>query len=181
MCAAAAAEQLIPNGALMNGELSHDHGMSTEALLRSLKPLLDPTADAEVPASVEEAALVAVGSLGSSPAAASLFFVDEQRLAHDVAIISLGRAGAIAPNECLSTILSATSAPFIMVSLIGVLLNFKLCIWQRQPPRPGVSLCHSSTAALKQKDTWLCVGACGVIRWGQGSSTCLGLHSCSAQ
>ena len=103
VCAAAAAERLTPNGALMNGGPSHDHGMSTEALLRSLKPLLDPTADAEVPASVEEAALVAVGSLGSSPAAASLFFVDEQRLAHDVAIIALGRAGAFAPNKCLST------------------------------------------------------------------------------
>ena len=109
VCAAAAAEQLLPNGAIMNGGPSHDHGMSTEALLRSLKPLLDPTADVEVPASVEEAALVAVGSLGSSPAAASLFFVDEQRLPHDVAVIALGRAGAIAANECLSTNLSGTS------------------------------------------------------------------------
>ena len=147
VCAAAAAERLIPNGALMNGGPSHDHGMSTEALLSSLKPLLDPTADVEVPASVEEAALVAVGSLGSSPAAASLFFVDEQRLAHDVAIIALGRAGAIALNECLSTILSATSAPIITVSLIGVFLHFRLCVWQRYHPRPGVSLCPSSPIA----------------------------------
>ena len=98
----------MPNGALLNGGPSHDHDMSTEALLRSLKPLLDPTADAEVPASVEEAALIAVGSLGSSAAAALVFFVDEQQLAHDVAVIALGRAGEIALNDCLSTILSAT-------------------------------------------------------------------------
>ncbi len=57
----------MPNGALMNGTVSREHDLSTETLLQALKPLLDPTADAEVPANVEEAALDAVGRLGSQP------------------------------------------------------------------------------------------------------------------
>ena len=100
----------MPNGPLMNGHASsHDHDVSTAALLRSLKPLLDPTADTEVPANVEEAALDAVGRLGSSSVAASLFFVDELQLAHDVATIALGRAGA--GTQMISLHLSQSMQP----------------------------------------------------------------------
>ena len=148
VCAAAAAEQPVPNGILMNGGPSHDHDMSTEALLRSLKPLLDPMADAEVPASVEEAALVAVGSLGSSPAAASLFFADEQQLAHDVAVIALGRAGEIALDECLSTDLSATPASISMVSCTVGFQQLNLCVGQRQSSRPNQMTWHLQSALL---------------------------------
>lgn len=94
MAAAASEQQQLPNGALMNGRASHNVEISTETLLRALKPLLDPSSDTEVPATVEEAALDAVGRLGASSAAASLFLTDEQQLAHDVATLALGRAGA---------------------------------------------------------------------------------------
>ena len=162
VCAAAAAEHLIPNGALMNGSPSHDHGMSTEALLRSLKPLLDPTADVEVPASVEEAALVAVGTLGSSPAAASLFFVDEQRLAHDVAIVALGRAGATTLNNTLSTNLSAVSVKLIVVFLSrGIPVYPQVCpseqiSWARSDDEfTCVTFCHSCSCCIEADEAWL--------------------------
>ena len=93
VAAAASEQQQVPNGALMNGSASHNAELSIETLLRALKVLLDPTSDTEVPATVEEAALDAVGRLGASSAAASLFFTDEQQLAHDVATLALGRAG----------------------------------------------------------------------------------------
>ena len=91
----------MPNGVDMNGNISHNDDLSAEALFRALKPLLDPTSDAEVPANVEEAALDAVGRLGSNFAAASLFFRDESQLAHDVATLALGRAGAHVLHGCL--------------------------------------------------------------------------------
>ena len=93
VAAAASEHQQMPNGALMNGTASHDHDLSTEALIQALKPLLDPMADAEVPAHVEEAALDAVGRLGASPVASSLFFADPIELHRDVAVLALGRAG----------------------------------------------------------------------------------------
>ena len=97
VAAAASEEQAMPNGALMNGNVSHEHDISTEAVIRALKPFLDPTTDAEVPAAVEEAALDAVGRLGLNPVAASLFFVDTVELHKDVAALALGRAGTHAP------------------------------------------------------------------------------------
>lgn len=99
VAAAASEEQQMPNGALMNGTVSHEHDISAESLIHALKPLLDPTADAEVPATVEEAALDAVGRLGANPAAASLFFGDASDLHRDVAALALGRAGAHAPVQ----------------------------------------------------------------------------------
>lgn len=93
VAAAASEQQQLPNGALMNGSASHNAELSTGTVLRALKVLLDLTSDTEVPATVEEAALDAVGRLGASSAAASLFFTDEQQLAHDVATLALGRAG----------------------------------------------------------------------------------------
>ncbi len=99
VAAAASEDQQMPNGALMNGTVSHEHDISTETLIHALKPLLDPTADADVPANVEEAALDAVGRLGASPVAASLFFDNAIELHRDVAALALGRAGAHAPPQ----------------------------------------------------------------------------------
>ena len=99
VAAAASEDEQMPNGALMNGTVSRDHDLSTETLLRALKPLLDPTGDAEVPANVEDAALDAVGRLGASPVASSLFFGDAVELHRDVAVLALGRAGVHAPAQ----------------------------------------------------------------------------------
>ena len=99
VAAAASEDQQMPNGALMNGTVSHEHDISTQTLIHALKPLLDPTADADVPANVEEAALDAVGRLGASPVAASLFFDNAIELHRDVAALALGRAGAHAPPQ----------------------------------------------------------------------------------
>ncbi len=99
VAAAASEDQQMPNGALMNGTVSHEHDISTESLIHALKPLLDPTADTDVHANVEEAALDAVGRLGSSPVAASMFFESPIELHRDVAALALGRAGAHAPSQ----------------------------------------------------------------------------------
>ena len=67
VAAAASEDQQMPNGALMSGTVSHEHDISTESLIHALKPLLDPTADTDVHANVEEAAPGCCGALGEQP------------------------------------------------------------------------------------------------------------------
>ncbi len=125
----------MPNGVDMNGHISHDNDLSAEALFRALKPLLDPTSDAEVPANVEEAALDAVGRLGCRSAAASLFFVDESQLAHDVATLALGRAGAHVLHGFLNHQLQTASLP----GTLSVILHWAShgCMTLTQPDALG--------------------------------------------
>jgi len=129
----------MPNGVDMNGNVSQDYDLSAEALFRALKPLLDPTSDAEVPANVEEAALDAVGRLGSKSAAASLFFVDESQLAHDVATLALGRAGAHVLHGCLDHQLHRASLSGAF-RVLGVILHWAShgCMTLTQPDALGI-------------------------------------------
>lgn len=88
LAATAASEETdLPASTLANGH----HGVGrTPSLLQTLQELLDPDSHAEVSFDLTEAALDAVGRLGSTAAGADLFY-SKQHLAESVAALALGR------------------------------------------------------------------------------------------
>eukprot|EP00884_Botryococcus_braunii_P017306 jgi/Botrbrau1/4259/Bobra.0044s0052.2 len=77
----------------MEVDAPYANGHITDPLLKELKNILDIRGTREVSRELEEAALDAVGELGSSAAGATLLLEDPSNILPDVAEIALGRAG----------------------------------------------------------------------------------------